>query len=179
LCLKDADAISCRNKALRRLALGKNLLRHSHRRRGLEVIMIARRTCLALLALPFAAAARADDALSTAIRETIGDKPVTDGGILLRVPGLAENGGQVPLGIVVESPMTAQDHITAIHVFASRNPTPGVATFRLTPLLARAEVQTRIRLAEDQRLIVLAETSTGRVMRASAEMRVGAGGCLT
>jgi sulfur-oxidizing protein SoxY len=141
--------------------------------------MITRRSCLALLVLPFAAAAQTEEALSAAIRDAVGDKLATDGGITLRVPALAENGGQVPLGIVVESPMTAQDHITAIHVFASRNPTPGVATFRLTPLLARAEVQTRIRLAEDQRLIVLAETSTGRVMRASAEMRVGAGGCLT
>ena len=65
--------------------------------------MINRRTCLALLALPFAAAARADDALATAMRETVGDKPVTDGGILLRVPALAENGGQVPLGIVVDA----------------------------------------------------------------------------
>ena len=141
--------------------------------------MITRRSCLALLVLPFAAAAQTEEALSAAIRDAVGDKLATDGGITLRVPALAENGGQVPLGIVVESPMTAQDHITAIHVFASRNPTPGVATFRLTPLLARAEVQTRIRLAEDQRLIVLAETSTGRVMRTSAEMRVGAGGCLT
>ncbi|MFM7778574.1 MAG: thiosulfate oxidation carrier protein SoxY, partial [Alphaproteobacteria bacterium] len=83
--------------------------------------MIARRTCLALLALPFAATARADEALNTAIRDAVADKPVTDGGILLRVPTLAENGGQIPLGIVVESPMTVQDHITAIHVFASRN----------------------------------------------------------
>lgn len=141
--------------------------------------MISRRTCLALLALPFAAAAQGNEPLAAALRDAVGDRPVTDGGILLRVPTLAENGGQVPLGIVVESPMTPQDHITAIHVFASRNPTPGVATFRLTPLLARAEVQTRIRLAEDQRLIVLAETSTGRVMRASAELRVSAGGCLS
>ena len=141
--------------------------------------MITRRSCLALLVLPFAAAAQTEEALSAAIRDAVGDKLATDGGITLRVPALAENGGQVPLGIVVESPMTAQDHITAIHVFASRNPTPGVATFRLTPLLARAEVQTRIRLAEDQRLIVLAETSTGRVMRTTAEMRVGAGGCLS
>ena len=109
----------------------------------------------------------------------MGDKPTTDGGITLRVPALAENGGQVPLGIVVESPMTAQDYVTAIHVFATRNPTPGIASFRLTPQLARAEVQTRIRLAEDQRLIVLAETSTGRGLRASAELRVGAGGCLS
>ena len=142
-------------------------------------MMIARRSCLALLMLPFAAAAQTEEALRTAIRDAVGDKPTTDGGITLRVPALAENGGQVPLGIVVESPMTAQDYVTAIHVFATRNPTPGIASFRLTPMLARAEVQTRIRLAEDQRLIVLAETSTGRVLRASAELRVGAGGCLS
>ena len=141
--------------------------------------MIARRTCLALLALPFAAVAQTEEALRAAIRDAVGDKPTTDGGITLRVPALAENGGQVPLGIVVESPMTAADHVTTIHVFATRNPTPGVASFRLTPMLARAEVQTRIRLAEDQRLIVLAETSTGRVLRTSAELRVGSGGCLS
>lgn len=142
-------------------------------------MMIARRSCLALLVLPFAAAAQNEEALSTAMRDAVGDKPAIDGGITLRVPALAENGGQVPLGIIVDSPMTPQDHITAIHVFATRNPTPGVVTFRLTPMLARAEVQTRIRLAEDQRLIVLAETSTGRVMRTSAELRVGTGGCLS
>lgn len=140
---------------------------------------ISRRTALALLVLPFAAAAQNEEALSTAMRDAVGDKPAIDGGITLRVPALAENGGQVPLGIIVDSPMTPQDHITAIHVFATRNPTPGVVTFRLTPMLARAEVQTRIRLAEDQRLIVLAETSTGRVMRTSAELRVGTGGCLS
>lgn len=142
-------------------------------------MMIARRTCLALLALPFAAVAQTEEALRAAMRDAVGDKPTTDGGITLRVPALAENGGQVPLGIVVESPMTAADHVTTIHVFATRNPTPGVASFRLTPMLARAEVQTRIRLAEDQRLIVLAETSTGRVLRTSAELRVGSGGCLS
>jgi len=136
-------------------------------------MMLTRRLSLALFALPFAAAADTNDAVRAAIRDAVGDKPTTDGGITLRVPALAENGGQVPLGIVVESPMTAQDYVTAIHVFATRNPTPGIASFRLTPMLARAEVQTRIRLAEDQRLIVLAETSTGRVLRASMGVRPG------
>jgi sulfur-oxidizing protein SoxY len=40
-------------------------------------------------------------------------------------------------------------------------------------------VQTRIRLAEDQRLVVLAQMSDGRVLRAAAEVRVTTGGCLT
>ncbi|MCX7373671.1 MAG: hypothetical protein NTW56_14760 [Alphaproteobacteria bacterium] len=79
----------------------------------------------------------------------------------------------------MDSPQTAERHVTAIHVLASRNPTPGVADFRLTPLLARAEVQTRIRLAEEQRIIVLARFNDGTVRRASADLRVTTGGCLT
>jgi sulfur-oxidizing protein SoxY len=140
--------------------------------------MTTRRAFLALLALP-ASALAADDPLAAAIREAVGDAPIADGGIVLRVPAVAENGGQVPLSVLVESPMTAADHVSAIHVFATRNPTPGVATFRLTPLLARAEVQTRIRLAEDQRIIVLAQSNDGRVRRATAELRVTTGGCLS
>lgn len=140
--------------------------------------MTTRRAFLSLLALP-AAAVATEDPLAAAIREAVGDAPITDGGIALRVPAVAENGGQVPLTVLVESPMTAADHVRAIHVFATRNPTPGVATFRLTPLLARAEVQTRIRLAEDQRIVVLAQSSDGRVRRATAELRVTTGGCLS
>ena len=121
----------------------------------------------------------AEDPLRAAIAQVVGDAPVTDGGIALRAPAVAENGGQVPIGVVVDSPMTASDHVTAIHVFATRNPTPGIASFRLTPLLARAEIQTRIRLAEAQQVIVLAQTSDGRVLRAAAEIRVTTGGCLT
>jgi sulfur-oxidizing protein SoxY len=138
-----------------------------------------RRSLLALALLPAGAAAATDDALAAAIREAVGDAPVADGGIALRAPATAENGGQVPITVLVDSPMTAADHVTAIHVFATANPTPGVASFRLTPLLARAEVQTRIRLAEAQRVIVLAQMNDGRVRRATAEVRVTTGGCLT
>lgn len=142
-------------------------------------MLTTRRTLLVLAALPAAAMADTDEALRRAIHDAVGEAAITDGGITLRVPAVAENGGQVPLGILVDSPMTAADHVSAIHVFASRNPTPGVARFVLTPLMARAEVQTRIRLAEDQRLIVLAQSSDGSVRRAVAELRVTTGGCLS
>lgn len=133
---------------------------------------------LALVMLP-AAEAATDAEVEAAIREQVGDAPAEEGGIALRVPAVAENGGQVPVTVVVESPQTAAEHVTAIHIFATRNPTPGVASFRLTPLLARSEVQTRIRLAEAQRIIVLAQMSDGRVRRAAAEIRVTTGGCLS
>jgi len=133
---------------------------------------------LVLAALPGAALAQ-DDALRAAIREQIGDAEPREGGIAVRAPAIAEHGGQVPLTIAVDSPMTAADHVTAIHIFATRNPTPGVASFRLTPLLGRAEIQTRIRVAEDQRILVLAQLSDGSVRQSAAEIRVVTGGCLS
>jgi len=135
---------------------------------------------LALLALPsFAAAAEAPE-VDAAIRDAVGDgRSFAEGGLSIRAPAVADNGGQVPIAVLVDSPQTAALHVAAIHVFATRNPTPGVASFRLTPHVARAEVHTRIRLAADQRVIAVAVMSDGTLRRAAAEVRVGQGGCLT
>ncbi len=137
-----------------------------------------RRALFTLLMLPAVAAAQ-PDALEAAIREQVGDGRMEEGGIVLRAPAVAENGGQVPVTVLVDSPQTAAEHVTAIHLFATRNPTPGIASFRLSPLLARAEVQTRIRLAEEQRIVAVAQLSDGRLRRAVAEVRVTTGGCLS
>lgn len=140
-----------------------------------------RRALLALGLSPLPATALAQDtpAVVGAIRTLVGDGPFEERGITLRVPPLAENGGQVPLTVQVESPQTPTQHVTAIHVFATRNPTPDIASFQLTPHVGRAEVQTRIRLAEDQRVLVVAVMSDGTRRRAAAEVRVGQGGCLS
>jgi sulfur-oxidizing protein SoxY len=135
-----------------------------------------------LVALPWAAAAAradADAALREAIHAAVGERQPVDGGVALRAPTLAENGGQTPISVLVDTPQTPADHAVAIHVFATRNPTPGVASFRLTPGLGRAEIQTRIRLAQEQTVIVLAQMNDGRVLRAAADVRVTMGGCLT
>ena len=92
---------------------------------------------------------------------------------------MAENGAVVPITIAVDSPMTADHHVRAIHIVATTNPTPGVASYRLTPASGKAEVSARMRLAEKQRIIVLAELNDGTVRRADAEIGVSVGGCLT
>jgi len=83
----------------------------------------------------------------------------------------------VPITISVESSMTAADHVTRIHVFADKNPTPDVATFHLTPACGRAQVDTRIRLSQTQDVIVLAEMSDGSLYMTRAEVKVTIGGC--
>lgn len=106
-------------------------------------------------------------------REVVGD------GIVLDLPAVAENGAQVPLTIRVDSPMTVDDHVRTIHIIATRNPAPEIGTFHLTPSLTRAEVMTRIRIAEEQEIIVLAELSDGRVLQQTASIIVSIGGCAT
>jgi len=110
-------------------------------------------------------------------RSILGDRTAEEGRIALELPEIAENGNTVPLTVSVESPMTADDYVTAVHVMTERNPAPEVATFRFTPQSGRATVSTRIRLAESQTVHAVAETSDGRVYSASRAVQVVIGGC--
>lgn len=134
----------------------------------------------ALFLVPVTARAEgfSPEVTETVARVLAGRVPL-DGGITIDAPTMAENGAQVAVTLRVDSPMTAQDHVTAIHLIATQNPAPELGTFRMTPHLARAEVFTRIRLAQDQEFLVLAEHSDGRVFRAAARVAVALGGCVT
>jgi sulfur-oxidizing protein SoxY len=106
-----------------------------------------------------------------------GRTPIASG-VTIDMPHLSENGNSVDLAVRVESPTTAEDHVTAIHILAEKNPYPRVASFGLSPRAGRAEVATRIRLATTQTILVLAETSRGQVHRASREVIVVLGACV-
>ena len=56
----------------------------------------------------------------------------------LDLPPLIENGNAVPLTVAVESPMTADDYVKAIHVFNEKNPQPNVISVHLGPRAGRA-----------------------------------------
>ena len=55
------------------------------------------------------------------------------GKVKLDMPPLVENGNTVPLTVAVDSPMTADDHVKAIHVFNEKNPQPNVISVHLGP----------------------------------------------
>lgn len=99
-------------------------------------------------------------------------------GVMIDMPPLSENGNSVDLSVKIDSPMSNEDHVTAIHVLAEKNPIPRVASFRISPRAGRAEVGTRIRLAETQTIVVLAETSRGAVHRGAREVIVILGACV-
>ncbi|MBV8030993.1 MAG: SoxY-related AACIE arm protein [Betaproteobacteria bacterium] len=112
-----------------------------------------------------------------AIRKAIGDVRVNPGKVTLDLPQLVENGNTVPMTVAVESPMTAQDHVTAIHVFNEKNPQPNVVTFHLGPRAGLAAVTTRIRLADSQKVVAIARMSDGSYWSGSADVVVTLAAC--
>ncbi len=131
-------------------------------------------------ALPLAAQERFQPAqdIRPLIAKLTGGVTPENGGIDIELPQIAENGNSVPLRLVVASPMTAGDHVTAVHVIAERNPRPLVATFHFGPHSGKAQVATRMRLAGTQKVTVLAALSGKRFRMAQAEVLVTSAACL-
>jgi sulfur-oxidizing protein SoxY len=130
---------------------------------------------LAVGGVPPAAATPAEAAAE--IAKFTGGKTAQKGKISIDLPEIAENGNTVPLTITVDSPMTADDHVSDIMVVAEGNPRPGLATFHLTPLSGRAEVATRIRMAATENIVVVAKTSKGQFFTELKQVKVTIGGC--
>ena len=57
--------------------------------------------------------------------------------------------------------MTANDYVRAIHVFNEKNPQSNVVSVRLGPPAGQAKLSTRVRLADSQNIIAIAEMSDG------------------
>ena len=131
-----------------------------------------------------AAAIRIEPARATpasmkeAIRNVVGEAEVTKGKIHIDVPVLVDNGNTVPLAVDVESPMTPNDHVKAIHVFNELNPLPNVISAYFGPRSGRAKLSTRFRLADTQTIVAIAEMSDGSFWSASADVVVTLQACL-
>ena len=122
--------------------------------------------------------ARADKAaVEEAINKAVGSATVQSGRITLDLPQIAENGNTVPIGIEVDSPMTASDYVKSVHIFAEGNPNPGVASIHFTPANGVAKAATRMRLLKTQNVVAVAEMSDGSVYRETVEVKVTIGGC--
>ena len=115
--------------------------------------------------------------MAGAIRDVAGAAVVRSGKVKLDVPPLVENGNTVPMTVSVTSPMTAEDHVRSIHVFVEKNPQPNVGNFVLGPRAGRAQVPTRIRLADSQKVVAIAKLSDGSFWSATVDVVVTLAAC--
>jgi sulfur-oxidizing protein SoxY len=115
--------------------------------------------------------------LATAIRNVVGEAPVRTGKVKLDVPPLVENGNTVPMTVSVSNPMTSDDYVKSIHVFNEKNPQPNVGNFYLGPHAGRAQVSTRIRLADSQKIVAIARLSDDSFWSATVDVVVTLAAC--
>jgi sulfur-oxidizing protein SoxY len=115
--------------------------------------------------------------MAAAMRDVTGAGVIRAGRVKLDVPPLVENGNTVPLTVSVASPMTAEDHVKSIHVFVEKNPQPNVGNFVLGARAGRAQVSTRIRLADSQKIVAVAKMSDGSFWSATTDVVVTLAAC--
>jgi sulfur-oxidizing protein SoxY len=122
-------------------------------------------------------AAATPETMTAAIRNVVGGAVVQTGKVKLDIPPLVENGNTVPMTVTVASPMTATDYVKSIHVFNEKNPQPNIGNFYLGPQSGRAQISTRIRLADSQKIIAIARLSDGSLWSVSADVVVTLAAC--
>lgn len=105
-------------------------------------------------------------------------REIKPGRVVLDLPRLAESGNSVTLKVSVDSPMTAADHVKAIHLLSEQNPIATMGRLHLSPRSGRAEVSTSVRLATTQNVHAIAEMSDGSLWFARAESVVLLAACV-
>ena len=117
-------------------------------------------------------------ALQEAIGKVVGGSQVRTGRVKLDIPPLIDNGNAVPVTVEVQSPMTAADHVKAIHLFTERNPQPYVFTAHLGPRAGKARIATRARIADTGDVIAIAQMSDGSLWQENVRVVVTLSACL-
>lgn len=131
----------------------------------------------ALSAGTFPAFTAEDPTAADRIKEFTGGVEAGTGKVTLTTPEIAENGNTVPIEVEVDSPMTAENFVESIAIYADGNPLPEVVKFNFTAMSGVAAAKTRIRLAKTQNVIAVAKMSDGSFQMASNQVKVTIGGC--
>jgi sulfur-oxidizing protein SoxY len=117
-----------------------------------------------------------DDAVEL-IKQLTGKTATESDRVHLTMPRVFPNGYTVPLTLAIDSPMTETDHVRYARVLAPRNPLIEVATLHFVPQRSEPRVSTRIRLAEPQYVLAVAEMNDGTLLMTKTWVEVATNGC--
>jgi sulfur-oxidizing protein SoxY len=127
--------------------------------------------------LPATAANATPEQGHAVLAELLGGQTARPGRVSLDIPPLVENGNSVIMHLHVDSPMTTQDHVRAVHIVAEGNPLPRILTAYFTPLNGKAQLTARVRLGDSQRVWAIAHMSDGSFWSGHADTLVTSSAC--
>jgi len=144
------------------------------RRRALQ----AGAALVAARLLPAGAASMDDLPGVREFTEYLAGRTAQFGRLALDIPRLADNGNAIPLRIAMRGPFAAGAELRTVRLYSERNPVPLMARFDFAVPPAKAELDTRIRLAGTQRIVAVAELANGDLHAAFADVAVTVSACL-
>jgi sulfur-oxidizing protein SoxY len=147
-----------------------------HRRAWMQQLQKLTLLALGTYFMPSIALAKKEEA-DEAIQKITGGAKIQEGRVTLTIPPLVENGNLVVLKVSVVSPMTTADYVRVIHVIAEGNPLPNIFTAYLSPRSGTANITTRVRLADSQRVWAIVQMNNGSFWQGSAETLVTLSAC--
>ena len=153
-----------------------NLSKRINRRQWLKSLQSIGLLALGTWFSPMTVFAKKEEADSV-IKAITGGATIKDGRVTLVIPPLVENGNLVVLKVSVDSPMTENNYVKVIHVIAEGNPLPNIFTAYLTPRSGTANITTRVRLADSQRVWAIAQMNDGSFWQGYAETLVTLSAC--
>jgi sulfur-oxidizing protein SoxY len=122
--------------------------------------------------------ARAQDETMELVERLTGQTATVSDRLHLVMPAVFPTGYTVPMDLDMDSPMTEDDHVRRIRVFAPQNPKIiEVASFNFVPQRSIVRVSTRIRLAKPQYVVAVAEMSDGMLLMTKTWVDVATNGC--
>lgn len=108
--------------------------------------------------------------LDKAITEITGGQEVSEKGVVLKVPKIAENGAQVRVSVETKLP-----NVEAINLLVEKNPVPLTSRFLFTGQ-SKPNIAVNLKVRETSDVIAVVKAD-GKFYRAVEKVRVTAGGC--
>jgi sulfur-oxidizing protein SoxY len=118
------------------------------------------------------------DELANLVKAFTQGAVVLPGKVKLDISPLVDNGNSVPITISVDSPMTADSYVKQIAMFNEKNPQRDVLRAQLSPRSGKASVSTRMRLANSQKLVAIAQLSDGTWWSHTVDVLVTLAACI-
>ncbi len=119
----------------------------------------------------------ASDDATELVKQLTGKTPIASERLHLVMPRVFPNGYTVPLTLAIDSPMTDSDHVKHVSVLAPRNPLVEVVTFHFVAQRSEPRISMRIRLAQPQYVLAVAEMNDGALLMTETWVEVATNGC--
>jgi sulfur-oxidizing protein SoxY len=142
-----------------------------------RTLLAASGALIALRIAPVRAAANELPAVP-ALADYLAGRAPRFGRLVLDIPRLADNGNAVPLRISMTGLFAPGTELKSVRLYSEKNPVPLMARFDFPVPPARADIDTRVRLAGTQRIAGIAELANGDLHAAIADVEVTISACL-